>query len=239
MDSRELLLGASRVCCEATNGLLVHSSPNMPALCAVRAVLREAAAGSSLLPIAVQAAKQQILFDTATGTMRPLEDSDIEYILTTDPAEVLEEFYQMFDVLSLQDAVADFPPALVANTAKTVVELMGGSDGGRLAQFVAAMVNEKGAEGQPLHPLNTEGLAMYREGLSPAVVQGYGLLTLSVLYDLVHGEFEKGTSLFDDRFSNDFRTIVETFDWKGLDEEGLIALLVQVYGMLVGGELTL
>ena len=80
---------------------------------------------------------------------------------------------------------------------------------------------------------------MYREGMSPMVTQGYGLLTLSVLYDLVHDEFRKGTSLFDDRFSNDFRTIVETFDWKGLDEEGLIALLVQVYGMLVGGELTL
>lgn len=239
MDSRELLLRASRVCCEATNGLLVHSSPNVPALCAVRAVLREAAAGSSLLPIVVQAARQQILFDSATGTTRPIEESDIEYMLTTDPAMVLEEFYQTFDVLSLQDAVADFPPALIATTAKTVVELMGGSDGGRLASFVAAMVNEKGAEGHVLHPLNTEELAVYREGLSPVVTQGYGLLTLSVLFDLVHGEFEKGTSLFDDRFSGEFRGIVESFDWKGLEEEGLIALLVQVYGMLVGGELTL
>jgi hypothetical protein len=236
MDPTKALLRACLLCCKATNGLLVNSSPNMPALCATRAVLRERASGDKArLAIVVELAQQCLLHDLGAGTVRRLEDSDIEFMLTEDPAEVLEQFYQTFDILSLQDAAADFPSELVSSTAAAVLDVLEECEG-RVFNLIRVLLGA--AEGVSSHPLNMEALCMYREGIKSIIAQAYGLLTLSVLYDLAHNEFQNGTSLFSDRFSSEFQSeVLERFDMSDL--EGLTGAVERVYEMLVCGELTL
>lgn len=243
MYRRDVLMRVCRQCCEATNGVLLDSSPNIRALCAVRAVLREAAGGSKPgLEFAVSMAKGQFLHDSTTGEIRCVGDADIEYVLTTEPAEVVEEFYQTYDILSLQDAVADFKTDDVAKAVGGVLETIavaaataewGGEEDGVFDSIRAILGPTTAAQ----HPLNDEGMGMYRGGVSAVAAQVYGLLTLSVLYDLANDEFRRGTSLFSDRFSNEFWELVETFDIG--DEEGVAKAIRQVYGMLVSGEVTL
>jgi hypothetical protein len=254
MDSRATFLEACRLACMATNRVLVNSSPNMPALCAVRGVLREVKALREARPdvedlrtlqgtrdgrgleAAIVLALQQTLFDAASGEGRVLEASDIEYMLTSDPDEVLLQFYETFDVLSLQDAVGDFRAADVEEAVRSILDLpgVGDGDGGILGYLPVLLSN---VMDHSRHPLRVEGFGMYREGLTPIAAQVYGLLTLSVLYDLANDEFGKGTSLFSDRFSNEFPDLVESFDLEDLEE--VAAAACRVYGMLVSGEVTL
>ncbi len=189
-----------------------------------------------MLDAAIALALQQTLFDAASGEGRALEAMDIDYMLSSDPEEVLQQFYETFDVLSLQDAVGDFQAKDVKKTVQTVLELVEGEerDGGILG-YLPVLLSEK--TGDSRHPLRMEGFGVYREGLTPLAAQVYGLLTLSVLYDLANDEFRKGTSLFSDRFSNEFSELIETFD---LEDMGAVATAAcRVYGMLVAGELTL
>lgn len=247
MYRRDVLLRVCRQCCEATNGVLLDSSPNMRALCAVRAVLREAAGGrAGGIAFATGMAKQQFLHDSTTGEIRPITDEDIEYVLTSDPVEAVEEFYQTYDVLSLQDAVADFKADEVAAAVGEVLEMIdvaaataewGGEEDGGGSGVFDSIRTILGPATNAAHPLNSEGMGMYREGVSAVAAQVYGLLTLSVLYDLANDEFRRGTSLFSDRFSNEFGELVETFDVG--DEEGVVEAIRRVYGMLVAGEVTL
>ena len=258
MDVRATFLQACRIACMATNRVLVHSSPNMPALCAVRGVLREAAAlrerrpdvedvrelmdgrgGGRALEAAIGLLLQQTVHDSVTGEGRMVDAGDVDMLLTTDPVDALNEFYEAFDVLSLQDAVGDFRAEDVEAAVRSVLDLVdvasGGTGGGGILDYLPILLSD--TTDHPRHPLREEGFGVYREGLSPTAAQAYGLLTLSVLYDLANDEFRHGTSLFSDRFSGEFQELIESFT---LDDTGeLVGIAVRVYGMLVSGEVTL
>lgn len=256
MDVRATFLQACRLACMATNRVLVHSSPNMPALCAVRGVLRETKAlrerrpdvedlqgllgrgEGRALEAAITLLLQQTVHNSVTGEGRMVDAGDVDMLLTIDPVDALNEFYEAFDVLSLQDAVGDFDVADVETAVRSVLDLAGvgdGGTGGDILDYLPILLSD--ATDHPQHPLREEGFGVYREGLSPTAAQVYGLLTLSVLYDLANDEFRQGTSLFSDRFSGEFQELIETFT---LDDTGeLVGIAVRVYGMLVSGEVTL
>jgi hypothetical protein len=257
MDVRASFMQACRLACMATNRVLVHSSPNMPALCAVRAVLRETKAlrerrpdvedlqgllgrgEGRALEAAITLLLQQTVHDSVTGEGRMVDAGDVNMLLTTDPVDALNEFYEAFDVLSLQDAVGDFRAEDVGTAVRSVLDLVdaasGGTGGGDILDYLPILLSDTTDHSR--HPLREEGFGVYREGLSPTAAQVYGLLTLSVLYDLANDEFRQGTSLFSDRFSGEFQELIESFT---LDDTGeLVGIAVRVYGMLVSGEVTL
>ena len=190
----------------------------------------------SPLETLVRSLRSHTLFDTRTGTRRPIEAEEVAHIISAPAEEVLGGFYQSFDVLSLQDIASDInaehpdgPPASIQEMAKELED-------GPLRECIVSLLMPTAK------PTVTEGTTevSVTEGTKPQVTPVFGLLALFVLEDLLSGDLQEGRSIFNPQYSSvlteEFLRAPFNLETMG---EGLPAFLKTLSNELAIGEITL
>lgn len=208
---------------------------------------------------------EHTLFDTRTGMRRPLVTEELSLILSAPAEEVLRGFHAEFDVLSLQDTVADLSAKEMETAAAQVsLQIAEGLEPGLLQDTLLCLLSDgssadhplqKGLRGWKSASATAKGGSADASGAAPGAGAGsaeaatavavaptfhpptYGLLTLCVLEDLLSGALQNGTSLFNPQYSTCLLPLLEEpFRLEDHITE-LPALLRSLYEELVQSEI--
>jgi hypothetical protein len=174
---------------------------------------------------------EHTLFDTRTGTRRPLVTEELSHILSAPAEEVIRGFESEFDVLSLQDAVQGLSAEEMEEAAASVsLQMAEGLEAGPLQDTLLCLLSDGASADHPLRSTDAET----QKRIHPPT---YGLLTLSILQDLLSGALQNGTSLYNPQYSTCLLPLVgEPFRLEDHIKE-LPALLRSIYLELVQGEI--
>jgi hypothetical protein len=94
---------------------------------------------------------EHTVFDTRTGTRRSLIPEELSLILSASAEEVLHGFNAEFDVLSLQDAVADLPAEEMETAAAQVgLQVAEGLEAGPLQDMILCLLSDGSSADHPL-----------------------------------------------------------------------------------------
>jgi hypothetical protein len=178
------------------------------------------------------------VFDTRTGTRRPLVTEELSHILSAPAEEVVRGFETEFDVLSLQDAVQDFPVEEMEEAAAAVsLQMAEGLEAGPLQDTLLCILSDGTSADHPLRSLPADMCASAdaRKRFHPPT---YGLLTLYVFEDLLSGALQNGTSLFNVQYSTCLLPLMDESPFRVEDHlKDLPALLRDIYLELLQSEI--
>ena len=114
-------------------------------------VFARANRGSPLELVLRSLLTEHTVFDTRTGTRRSLIPEELSLILSASAEEVLRGFEAEFDILSLQDAVADFPAEEMETAAAQVsLQVAEGLEPGVLQDTLLCLLSDGSSADHPL-----------------------------------------------------------------------------------------